>query len=791
LVFFSDKHVLPPATENVMTWGYADLSLFEPFLAESLPSISEDRLTWTFTTRSDARFHPWRTASGTLITDQVLTAEDVEYAFKRMLVQDMLGSPSWLINEALTGNQFFTTYDANTATNTIEPVGIDGQGERLVASLIENSITRSGSSVIFHLNITLPDTMFMQILAGSWSSVVNKAFCVEHGCWNGSFYDGWSTDYRRKPSNQYSPLDMHYAAKSKYPSGNPDVPAMCGTGPYKFTYWNKTTTEWRIDRFDNYWRGWIGNHLDTIISRFVPEWTTRKLGFLTGGYDTIAVPRSNMSELLDPSDPSGHTALPGIAMYYDAPSLSIDAMLFCFDVNPESAWVPKVGGVPESHFFANVHVRRAFAHSLNFTLYMRDVWSNEALQPASWWIRGLAPDYENKTLVPYVIDVGTVENELKTAGVWDSGFEVCMPYYRPNYGERIICEAISQTFRDISPRFQVKPVPWDIWLDIMEGDWQPTFFAGWYADIADPDNFVRPYMFSQDGFSIYQHYSNDTIDDLIEAARRMPNGDERNQTYQRLQHIYWSEAIGLPLSQGTSRIWVREWVRGYYYNQLYPGPYFYDLHNEAPQFPVDLSISIANVTQWLIDDHGKADVEVGYPYGTGQAPAINITVEVKRTDTYTQTDQVQTVYAVEYTNGSGFSVIDMRIATLALGETLTDSFTLYDPYMQLGNYTVKALTAVLSSAVFDENLTNNEALGRGFDVKWLLGDINLDRIVELMDFYAAAQAFGSFPGHPRWDIRCDIYGEGGPATSPNYSGDGYVEMMDFYVLSQHFGEHYP
>jgi hypothetical protein len=81
---------------------------------------------------------------------------------------------------------------------------------------------------------------------------------------------------------------------------------------------------------------------------------------------------------------------------------------------------------PAPNLFADVHMRRAFAYALNLTQYFEDYSSHyrESNGPrASWWLRGMKPDYESKTLAPHYTSSTIVEEELKVAGVWEQGFE--------------------------------------------------------------------------------------------------------------------------------------------------------------------------------------------------------------------------------------------------------------------------------------------------------------------------------------------------------------------------------
>lgn len=54
-------------------------------------------------------------------------------------------------------------------------------------------------------------------------------------------------------------------------------------------------------------------------------------------------------------------------------------------------------------------------------------------------------------------------------------------------------------------------------------------------------------------------------------------------------------------------------------------------------------------------------------------------------------------------------------------------------------------------------------------------DLNLDFVVDYNDIGPAARAFGSFPGHPRWNALCDLY--------PDY----FIDYMDIGPICRKFG----
>lgn len=67
---------------------------------------------------------------------------------------------------------------------------------------------------------------------------------------------------------------------------------------------------------------------------------------------------------------------------------------------------------------------------------------------------------------------------------------------------------------------------------------------------------------------------------------------------------------------------------------------------------------------------------------------------------------------------------------------------------------------------------------------WNPSDINHDLKVDIQDVATAALAFGSYPGHDRWNPHCDI-------TGPIYLvSDGKIDIRDIALVAIHFGEEY-
>ena len=63
-----------------------------------------------------------------------------------------------------------------------------------------------------------------------------------------------------------------------------------------------------------------------------------------------------------------------------------------------------------------------------------------------------------------------------------------------------------------------------------------------------------------------------------------------------------------------------------------------------------------------------------------------------------------------------------------------------------------------------------------FDVVWLLTDIDRNGKVDILDIAIAAKAYGSYPGHPRWNPKADL------------DGNNKIDILDIAKVAKDYGK---
>jgi peptide/nickel transport system substrate-binding protein len=578
----SDVIYFAEADGSYRTWRVQTLQTGNPVTA------SFWRGSYTFNIRTSPIIN-FVNETGSIV--DTFNVSDAEYSFKRGLVQDQSGSPMWMFYKPFFGTMNSDPFNSNTTEPTATTL----------AHLIDNAVEVNGNNLTINIGMTYPDNALKQTLSQTWSSIVSKEFSISIGCWNADLYsdsndDGypnwWNSTIARRISR--SPYDT--MGNFRY----------CGTGPFRVTTFDSANYRVVLSRNTGYWGGWpalnCGNpysngYVDTVQISYITDWNTRKAEFLNGTLDICAVPTANMSELLDPT--TKEPIQSDIKTIKNLVSLTLSSAFFTFTISPASAYIGS-GHLPDGippDFFNNTHTRKGFAYAFNRTECMQQPPYTESICPETPLIYGLYPDYHTSQTA-YTANYSAAEAELRQAifdgtSAWDAGFRMTLPYIMGQDTARIAFEQLKNFFANLStydgrtgPPFQINLAEYSPYIWPPELEERPIWIIGWLADYADTDNFIRPYMHSNGDFAHFQHYTADNgwgklKDDLIDTAVNTPDGQQRAAIYNQLEHQYINDCPSIPLAQPLSRMWMKYWIKGWYYNPLANSPqsgyYYYQI----------------------------------------------------------------------------------------------------------------------------------------------------------------------------------------------------------------------
>jgi peptide/nickel transport system substrate-binding protein len=542
--------------ETLVFYDGASVDKFVPMLAESW-TVSPDGSTYTFKIRKGVKFHEGGD----------LTADDVAYSFQRALLQDRSGGPIHMVIEPV-----------------LDVASIDElakkEGDLKACQKVLDAVTVKGDEVT--IKLAFPFGPFLQILAGSWMSVIDKEWAIARGDWDGKC-DNWRKWW-----------DPKAEASKLFDVAN-------GTGPYKLVKWDKGK-ELILERNENYRLG--PAKIKNYIRKVVPEWGTRLAMFEAGDADSIDVPRpfvAAMKPLVDAGKARMHGPLPGSIM---------QSGFMNFKVKEGSAFMPKLGGEDKPDLLNDLSLRRALNYCFDTPTYIKESWLGEAEQIAGVIIKGrLGYNPDQK---PYEFSLAKCEEELKKAWggkVWSDGMRIVFTFNQGNVARRFAAEMLERNLEDMNKKRAGRPIfsvdvldlPWPTYLKALDAGELAVFWVGWLEDYAHPHNWVHPYMFRTGTFAIGQNFDTtkdvefkpvyatfleakkyatlqDLFDDLVVKAKKEPDqrvGGRAEKIYFELNRLALEYAINIQNIQLQVRRYEQVWVKGWFYNPAYPGTYVY------------------------------------------------------------------------------------------------------------------------------------------------------------------------------------------------------------------------
>ncbi len=542
---FGDPESLDPAFEYdttssaLVTWNIyetlvffkgARTDLYEPMLATEVPSvvnggISKDGKTYTFKIRQGVKFSD----------GNPLTPEDVKYSLMRIMLMDRDAGPSWLLLAPILGFDVQSTRDDKG--NLIPDIW----------DRTNRAIQVKGDTVV--ITLQEPYGPFLSILA-TWSPVSSKKFVVANGGWDGT--KATVSSFNNPPKPDATTLFDKSA----------------GTGPFKLERWDRGTKTVTLVRNDAYWR--TPAKLRRVIYQTVDEFGPRRLALQNGDVDTLGTSTSR-------DEQPAVTGIPGVRIVDDLAQLvNSPALFMTLNIDPQGN--PDVGsgkldgnGIPPN-FFADIHVRRAFAHLVDRQAYIDQAYRGKGrlgTGPIPYGLLGYSP--RGKW---YEVSKEKAIAEFKEAWggqVWNNGFKFTLSFNTGNVARQTGAQMVKEAVESLNPKFKIdiRGITWSTYLGLYRESKLPMFFIGWGADYPDPDNFIGPFMQSSGSFAKAQGYKNPEADRLIAQAAREPDPKKREQLYFRLQEIAYQDVPTIYLIYRTSFVVMRSWVKGWYHNPMF------------------------------------------------------------------------------------------------------------------------------------------------------------------------------------------------------------------------------
>ncbi|AIE87419.1 ABC transporter substrate-binding protein [Fimbriimonas ginsengisoli] len=314
---------------------------------------------------------------------------------------------------------------------------------------------------------------------------------------------------------------LAYPVCAIVPAGSPeirDAAQMIGTGP--FIPVSRTTTGLEMKANLAYWGG--TPKLSHLSIRFVPDSGTRLNLFRTGEVDLTSVPSGDVPGVR--REPSLAKAL------VVTPRADVSYLQF----NAISEPVLK-----------DPRVRRALALCIDRKRIATDI-SGGVPIPAATLIPPGVPGHEEADVPP--ADPAAARRLLAEAG-YPGGkrFPPIQIAYQDTQRENPAVEAIVTMWRkELGIEATGRGIPAPALREANLARRLPCFFTAWVGDYPDPDDFAS--MLLRTGSSANgSSYSNPRVDQMLDAADRMPLGPARLERYRAAETAALADAPIVPL----------------------------------------------------------------------------------------------------------------------------------------------------------------------------------------------------------------------------------------------------
>lgn len=313
-----------------------------------------------------------------------------------------------------------------------------------------------------------------------------------------------------------------------------------GSGPYRLTSF-EPEQQFTIERFDGYWRGWEGNHVDRAIFRTIKEESARRLALENGEVDWALVGTVETWSVLGEN--------PDLQTFSDP---TLNQLYFAFNQEREELRDPKV--------------REALSLVYDYAGHVEQARGGQA-EAARGPLPAAIPFFD-PAMTPAAMNLERATAALAESAFPDGGFSLEMIYQGTAPEETTAVQIMQAGAAELNIEITPVAMEWPAKVDAYSAP-ETSLPMGtiWiFPAYPDPHQFFYPLLHSDNignGGVNFAHYGSPEIDALIDQGARELDEAKRAAVYAELQQWFAQNVpyMGVVVGYGLSA--ARTWLQGY------------------------------------------------------------------------------------------------------------------------------------------------------------------------------------------------------------------------------------
>ncbi|RPJ20254.1 MAG: ABC transporter substrate-binding protein, partial [Planctomycetaceae bacterium] len=289
-----------------------------------------------------------------------------------------------------------------------------------------------------------------------------------------------------------------------------------GTGPYMLESWDPGQQTLTLVKYEEYWKGWDGEHIDKIVLRYIVETSTRKLMLEKGEVD--------IAFGLNPDETKSLEGVAGVTVY-EKPAMRTFQVFLNNQKGP----------------LQDKKVRQALAYAMDYKAVQDNVY-NGKLAPLCGALPPTDPYSLSCEEFPYELDMEKAKALLAESSYPDGGFTLEALIMEGDFAFRKTAEILQAQLTELNITLNMTELAWaTMWEQIGALETAPDVAPlRNYPDFADPSSlFASQYAsgaWGANGWNL-SYYKNERLDDLLGAVTETTDEQERVAMFEEMGRI--------------------------------------------------------------------------------------------------------------------------------------------------------------------------------------------------------------------------------------------------------------